>query len=277
MTTVKFQFLEGGYCLQYKKMAIKTGAFETVPFAALFGLIYHPIQGWILFDTGYSEYVVREYKHFPYQIFRLLAPLYFDETKSALYQLQQLGLTKNDIKLVILSHFHADHIGGIRDFPNAKFLYLRRGYETVRKLKPLGQIKAAFIPNLLPSDFDARSGFIEDAPVTFLPYEEFPKGYDLMGDGSIIAVELPGHAVGQIGLFLKTDEGKTLFLVADACWTSQAYRDDTMPHPIASFLFDDTEAYECTLHKLHDFHLKHPEIDMLPTHCQEVRDAWVKH
>ena len=35
-------------------------------------------------------------------------------------QLQSFGIKTNDINHIIISHFHADHIGGLQDFPNAK-------------------------------------------------------------------------------------------------------------------------------------------------------------
>ena len=126
-----------------------------------------------------------------------------------------------------------------------------------------------FLPGLLPPDFAQRVRFVEDMPtVTALP-TAFEMGFDVLCDRTLIAVPLPGHAAGQIGLLFTDGQGHTYFLVADTCWSSRAYRELIEPHPIARLIFDDAAEYRTTLQKLHQLHKAHPDIRIVPTHCNE--------
>jgi len=110
---------------------------------------------------------------------------------------------------VVLSHFHADHTAGLRDFPNATILYEREAYTAFKYLGLLASVKSGCLPGLLPDDFEERSAFIDETPRRRLPGDfPFVMGYDLFGDGSLIAIDLPGHAAGQIGLFLMSATGE---------------------------------------------------------------------
>jgi len=88
-------------------------------------------------------------------------------------------------------------------------------------------------------------------------------------DRTLIAVPLPGHAAGQIGLLFTDTQGHTYFLIADACWSSRAYRELIEPHPITQIIFDNMSEYRETLRKLHHLHQNHPEIRIVPAHCNE--------
>ncbi len=45
-----------------------------------------------------------------------MTPVYFDPAQSLVTQLREQGYVNRDIHGLILSHFHADHIAGLRDF-----------------------------------------------------------------------------------------------------------------------------------------------------------------
>ena len=59
----------------------------------------------------------------------------------------------------------------------------------------------------------------------------FQRTLDLFGDGSLLALPLPGHAAGQIGLLVRTGPERSL-LAADGCWLSESYRRRCMPSPL---------------------------------------------
>ena len=66
------------------------------------------------------------------------------------------GLAPRDVRRVVVSHFHADHVAGLRDFPNADLVALRSAYEDVAGRRGLG-LAVAFVPALMPDDFDRRA------------------------------------------------------------------------------------------------------------------------
>jgi glyoxylase-like metal-dependent hydrolase (beta-lactamase superfamily II) len=100
-------------------------------------------------------------------------------------------------------------------------------------------------------------------------YAPFVMGFDLFGDASLLAVELPGHAIGQLGLFLAADD-RHYFLIADACWLSRAYQEFVEPHPIARLIFADNRQYVDTLAKIHQLHQLNPHLKIIPTHCAKT-------
>ena len=269
MIKVKWFLRYGGHCTQLEKMILSNRPWQKRIMPALFSLIEHPTQGLLLFDTGYSPAFFTATEAFPYRLYRYATPVTFTEQQAAVNQINHLGYSQDDIKTIILSHLHADHICGINDFPAANFLVTQTAYQEVANKKGFAALRRGFIPSLLPNDFRERVQWIEQT--TKIPltneFSPFTEGYDLFGDQSIIAVELPGHAAGQIGILFHTVEDKTIFLIADGCWTSESYRLKQMPHPITNFITHDPTAYRQTLSHIHQFAKQHPHVKIIPSHC----------
>ena len=133
-------------------------------------------------------------------------------------------------------------------------------------------MKHAFLRGLIPSDFDSRSQEVDITKPILLSeeYAPFKTGYDLLGDQSVIGVELPGHAYGQMGVFARDDDGKVFFFVADAAWLKRSIVENRPPHKIADMLFPDPVAYRQTLGQLQTYYLTHPDTHVIPSHCEET-------
>lgn len=267
---VELRLFSAGYCKHPEFFTIRGGSLKPVPFPAGFALIRHPKQGCILFDTGYSGRFFAETSGFPWILYRWITPVVFRERDSAVQLLGEQGIAAEGIRYVVLSHFHADHTAGLRDFPHARILYKREAYEAVKSLSPFASVRAGFLPGLLPEDMEERAEYVEDQERVVLP-QGFPfgTGYDLFGDGSLIAVDVPGHAAGQIGLFLRTGGGEA-FLCADTVWSSQAFRENRRPHPAARIIMSDSRRYEESFHRLCHLHQDYPQIKIIPSHCREA-------
>ncbi len=267
--TVKVTFLQAGYCTHPEAIVIRDGSWKISQFPALFALIVHPTKGVILFDTGYSHRFFQETRSFPFRLYAMTTPVYFQPEDSALSQLQQQGFEQKDINYIIISHFHADHIGGLQDFPQSSFFCFNSGYEAIKNRQGIKALKAGFLSGLLPSDFEERVIFVETQNKVSLPPEYFPfqEGFDLLGDGSLLAVELSGHAIGQLGLFFVDINHQSYFLIADSCWLSRAYQEFIEPHPIANLIFSSRQEYLKTLSKINQLHKLNPDIKIIPSHC----------
>ncbi|MEL7502053.1 MAG: MBL fold metallo-hydrolase [Cyanobacteria bacterium J06554_6] len=262
-------WLKTGYCTHPEAVTLRGGRWQSAQFPALVALLQHPTEGYILFDTGYSQRFFAETRRWPNRAYALVTPVYLEPGESAAQQLQQRGIAPDAIRHIVISHFHADHIGGLWDFPEAQFICARSAYENVKLKKGVRAVSAGFLPGLLPPDFEPRVSFVEDRPTVRALPEGFETGFDVFCDRTLIAVELPGHAAGQLGLRFTDPQGHTYFLVADSCWSSRAYRELIEPHPIAQLIFDDAATYRDTLRKLHHLHKAHPNIRIVPTHCNE--------
>jgi glyoxylase-like metal-dependent hydrolase (beta-lactamase superfamily II) len=229
----------------------------------------------MLFDTGYSLRFHEATKQFPEKLYALVTPIELTEQETLVAQLAQRGIKATDINYVILSHFHADHIGGVRDFPTARYVYMKQAYEALR---PLGRLKKVlgygFLSQLLPDDFLQRSSAVHFTTQnsSSLFYPDFVPCYDLFNDGSILCIDLPGHAPGHMGLIIHAQEG-TYCLVGDACWVSDNYLHGTQPHWLVRHLvLHDRNQYQQTILKLRQVHLLHPEIHIVPCHCSKTQD-----
>ncbi|QMV39805.1 MBL fold metallo-hydrolase [Cohnella cholangitidis] len=271
--TVELLLMSAGYCLHPEFVTLRGGSIRSAAYPAGFVCIRHPSRGWILFDTGYSSRFLELTKSLPYSLYRWLTPVRLQEENTAVRQLVKLGIKAEDVRYVILSHFHADHIGGARDFPYARFLYPQASYEAVRTLGPVRATRAGFIAGLLPDGFAEIGQPIEreGKSVSLPDGMPFNVGLDIFGDGSLIAIQLPGHAAGQIGLLLRTANARVL-LCADAAWSSRAIRENRPPHPVAGFVMSDRSAYRDSFERLRRWQAADPGLIIVPSHCREFFD-----
>lgn len=274
MLTVKL--FNTGYCSALEKLAMRTAPWRCCQFPALFALIQHPEHGNILFDTGHTRRFFELTKQFPMKIYRWLVRVEHDEKSGAVQQLKDMNISPEEINYIIISHFHADHIGALRDFPNAKFIYKKSAYDSVKDLKGFSALRAGFLSDLIPENFLQRSILLENQVSLPNQYAPFTHGHALFSDKKMIIVDLPGHAEGQIGLFVQADN-ETLFFAADACWASRAYLNLIVPHFLSFLVMGHKKQYVQTLKQLHQLNLQSPDIKIIPSHCQEVWSQYCAH
>ncbi len=247
------------------------GGLGSVRLPAGFAILEHPALGLTLFDTGYSTRLVTQTRRFPDWLHALATRSAIQPADTAKSQVEALGFSAEDVRHVVISHFHADHIAGLADFPRARYLFSRAELESVRHKRGLARLLAAFVPGLLPEDFEERASPLDWGRSGPLPGElaPFERGLDLAGDGSLLAVELPGHTLGHFGLFVREPGGSWTLLSGDACWVGRAYRENVMPHRVVSLIFSSWSDTRATLDKLHELHLRQPDIAIVPSHCAE--------
>jgi glyoxylase-like metal-dependent hydrolase (beta-lactamase superfamily II) len=268
---VEWQMLKVGHCRQIERLSCHTAPWRLCNFPALAGLITHPSDGPILFDTGYSQRFFEATQWFPERSYRMMTPVTLPPHEHLPDQLARRGIAVADIRTIIISHFHGDHIAGLRDFPQATILCAREGLHTMRSVGRFAGVRRGLIPALLPDDFDSRARFVEDRPVIDLPagLAPFERGYDLLGDKSIIAIPLPGHADGQFGILFTARDNRTVFLIADAAWSTDAVRHFVPPMQVAHQLVHHTSDYLVTLERLHSLQTRNPELMIVPSHCRQ--------
>lgn len=272
---MKIQLLDAGSCVHPQHVVLRNLSLRPMRFHSMFSLIIHPKEGVILFDTGYSEKFLDITKKFPGKIYTLTTPVRFSREESAVEKLKRLGIHRNDVRHIIISHFHADHYGAIGDFPKSKYWYHHSAWDSIRHKSRWRAIFSGFLPELIPQDFIDRSVPLHAKDKAPLPREfaPFQTGIDMFGDESIILVELPGHARGQVGCFVQSELGTPIFLIADAAWTTESYINHVVPHPITKILFSDYARYQRTLHELCTFATNRPEYLIIPSHCPSIHHS----
>lgn len=273
MSGIEYRIYEAGHCTHPECATRRGASFASIAYPALAFLLRHPQQGRLLFDTGYSEHFLDATRHFPERLYRTVTPVHLAADEPLRVQLQRDGVSPGEVAYVMLSHLHGDHLGGLRDFPAAALICSRAAWEDMHARSRLGSLRRGLLPQLLPDDFLDRVRWIEDAPLRDLPAAlvDFGAGHDLFGDGSLLAVSLPGHAAGHYGLLFDDSQGAPVFLVADAAWSSQAIREGVPPPALVTAWLGDTQVYGDTLQRLHELAKAAPSIRILPSHCHEWR------
>lgn len=273
---VDFRLLKVGHCHHPECVAQRGGRWRSALFPALCGLLRHPDRGWILFDTGYSSHFTDATEPFPERLYRWVTPFTLAPEEALLAQLAALGIGAGDIACVIISHMHGDHIAGLRDFPNARFVTLRAEHESLRARSRLAGLMHGVLPALLPPDFERRVVFADELARVDLPAEclPFDSGFDLFGDGSVIGVPLPGHSRGQMGIVFRQADDRLAFLLADACWSRAALRHNQPPTWLAGRIFDSASRYARTFDSLRALSAKPDAPLLLPSHCESSWKEW---
>lgn len=196
-----------GYCTNKIENIFSDTKKKKVIFEAGVFLIKHRKYGYILYDTGYSTKLLEN--KLKYFLYRMLNPINISEDKMINRQLEKKNISTQEIKYIILSHLHPDHIGGLEFFPNAKIIISQKCFEEFEK----NSFRSLIFKEILPKNFKdnllIKKIEAENKEFNYL------KSYDLFSDNSIFLAELNGHSSGQCCAYIKE---KNLFIAADSTW-----------------------------------------------------------
>jgi glyoxylase-like metal-dependent hydrolase (beta-lactamase superfamily II) len=264
--------LRAGACSHPAAAARKGAGLAPIEFPALAGLIVHPSEGPVLFDTGYDPAFLTATESFPERFYRWATPVRLKPGEAAAEQVRGFGFAPGDIRAVVVSHFHGDHVAGLHAFPKARLFCARAGLQAVRAGGRLARARQGLLAGLVPADAEARAVFFEDLPTRPLPprFAPFEAGADLFGDGSMIAVNLPGHCPGHWGMAVRREDDAHEFFVADAAWSTDAVRALEPPPAITTQWLGRTQPYRETFGRLHALWKSNPELQLTPSHCPEA-------
>ena len=229
-----------GYCVNEMKYIIKNPKEKRKKFYAGVFLIKHVKYGYILFDTGYSTKI---YKcGIKGKLYNLLNPTVVNEKDTIKERLLKDGIKPEEIRYIILSHLHPDHIGGISSFPSAKIVASASCMKDFKK----NYLRSLIFKRLLPKDFESRVYKVRKYPDKDCLFGEFP-GFDLFKDKSIFVIPLEGHAKGQTGVYFPEH---SLLLAADAAWGREFTGKVDEMSIVARLVQNDYKMYSSRMAKL---------------------------
>ena len=170
-------------------------------------IIDHPM-GLIVYDTGNNVAISDGNctSHWNEGFCGLLQP---SQTRDDVIDkiLERVGFSAGDVKIVITSHSHLDHIGNIEMFPDAIHVIQKKELYQAWWPEKFQRGGAHVV-----ADYDDARDFT---------YFELDGDYDLFGDGSVIVISTPGHTLGHQSVKVRMAETGTVILTQDAVWVKE--------------------------------------------------------
>jgi glyoxylase-like metal-dependent hydrolase (beta-lactamase superfamily II) len=127
-------------------------------------------------------------------------------------QLRSMGIMKQDVKALVLTHFHTDHAGGLHHFPDTEILVSGSDYRLASGFS--GRL-LGYLPHRWPEWFSPT-------PVAFEPesFGTFDQAYKITKSGDVIIVPTPGHTPGHMSVLVKSED-VIFFLAGDTSYSQK--------------------------------------------------------
>lgn len=252
----------------------------------LVAAITHKVDGLVLFDAGHDCGDATKPPGLPELAFRIAVPTWLPRAENLPDALQRTGLT--DPQRIILSHLHADHVAGLFALDRipkvlASRVALTQLAELVKQVPgtaPGMRTRFGAVAGGLPLSLAMRLQSLVDAGVITciertqtgpLPGQlsELGAGHDILGDGSMMSVPLPGHGTGQTGLWLPRSSRGPVILAADAAFSVAALRADALPPMPLLAQLGEVTSYRKTFAILRQ--MISQGVTVIPTHDPDIR------
>ncbi len=147
----------------------------------------------ILFDTGCHPSVEKNAFERWGGLSKIMKPINMNG-KNLITELATIGISPDDIDLVINSHLHPDHCGCNEFFKNAEF------YCHEKEIQSANHENA----NLM--------GYIKKEWDLPMKLKTLNHNFDVFDDSRIVTINLPGHTPGSIGLLVNLEKNR--FVIA---------------------------------------------------------------
>ena len=161
-------------------------------------------ERYLLWDTGLSDELIGKPVDNDQQRMSL--------KRSLLDQLKQIGVAPQKINFVGISHYHDDHIGQARHFPNATLVIGQADWEAIK-----GEEQRKGARELLAPWIRGTGKAVAVA-----------SDVDIFRDGSVTMLMLPGHTPGHGALLVRLASGPVL-LSGDQYHFTEAVKNRGVP------------------------------------------------
>jgi N-acyl homoserine lactone hydrolase len=238
-------------------IGVPRSRWATVPCPAF--LIRHPSAGPLVVDTGLHPSVSSKPAANLGRIASAVVRPDLSPGEDLPAQLRRRNIDSRAIRTVVMTHLHMDHASGMSEFSGAAFILTEaewRAATTVRRPLLHGYRRSHY-----DYAFDFRTVSYDSPSVT--SYSTFGRTFDLLGDGSVRLVSLPGHTLGHQAVLCRLRD-RDLLIAGDAIYTYGQLTSAPFP-PRA----EDPHTYRRSLQELRLFHRQFPQAVIIPGHDAE--------
>lgn len=236
-----------------ERFVLRSGAWAKVSLKVRYGYFEHPRFGPVLVDAGYGPRVTLggERSQALKAYAGILRPTLVDAQLPPEF-LRKKGISPSDVQAIIVTHFHADHVAALKDFPRATFYADGNAWAQVRCGSAMKNIQHGIFRELMPDDFSSRLVSFERCPTRKLP-SRLGLGHDIFGDGSVFAVPFFGHAVGHHCIYF-AQSYQPLLYATDTQWLRRAVIEDRVPGFPASRASDNQAKTLASVRRLQEYY-----------------------
>jgi glyoxylase-like metal-dependent hydrolase (beta-lactamase superfamily II) len=167
----------------------------------------------------------------------------------------RLGAALATAQLVIVTHEHPDHVGGLLAQPNLKDLMGKALLTRVQVTELKQAIREAPISklNVSPTVFDGYQGIDDE------PYQTIAPG--------VVLIKAPGHTPGSQMVYVKRADGQEILFLGDVAWQMRNIEEVRERARLVTWLTgEDRGAVMAEIVELHRLHTAEPNLNMMPGH-----------
>ncbi|MEJ2117634.1 MAG: MBL fold metallo-hydrolase [Alphaproteobacteria bacterium] len=234
-----------------ERLVVKNGGWQKIRLKVRYGIVRHPEAGLILIDTGYGPRVTQGARSMALRLYNgILGPkLLADGQPEA--ALRQLGAAPRDVRTVVVTHFHADHISALDLFPQARIFTKQSAFQSIQAQSYWRNLRHGVFSEFLPACLAERIVDIDTLARIEAPLG-LGDGADLLGDGSLLAIDLPGHAEGHFGVCFAEAPTPLLYAV-DVQWHASTLRETKSAGFPANLVATDSHALAASISRVAAF------------------------
>lgn len=257
---VSFSVIRGAEMKSQQGFSVRGGSLTKPLTSGLVAFMVEHPRGRLLIDTGVARQVTEHLKTTPL-LLRVLATL---TVKSPTFDaLASRGLRPQDLRGIVLTHSHWDHVSGLEDLREVPVWITPEELAHARSDDEGGK---------LYRQLEARGQFqLQELSFAGGSYGPFSASHDFFDDGSVVLVPMPGHTPGSIAVFVTLPNGKRFLVIGDTSWTREGVDWPAEKPWLARRMVDfDAAGVREQLVLLHQLQRANPDLVIVPAHDARV-------
>ena len=172
-------------------------------------------------------------------------------------QLASIGIKAEDIDAVLLTHLDCDHVNGLKQVSKAKRILVSKD-------------ELIFASGGMQNKIRYQEKWWEGLLLTAFEWNDTQgparHSYDLLGDGSIELINIPGHSDGLFAVKVINDEGRFVLLFSDGGYSDRSWKEQ-----ITSGIAADKAAQKRSLEWIREQSMDPDCLESIANHDPEIR------